>query len=138
MVIEWKKESLCGVEVIDDQHRQLVNLANQFNQALLKGLGRPSLMNLFIDLADYTAYHFSSEEELMEKYKYPSFVEHKELHKGFKRKLAEYILGMRIGETPMPADVSRYLVDWLNNHLPYNPKGPDASLGIFLRSVGAK
>ena len=37
--IEWTDEYKVGVREIDDQHRQLVDIVNKFEEAVLRGRG---------------------------------------------------------------------------------------------------
>jgi hemerythrin len=138
MLIEWTQDYLCGVEIIDQQHKEFVDLVNQYNHQLREGMGRHNITNLFVNLAEYSSIHFNTEEELMDSYNYPDQEAHKERHLFFKRTIAEYILDMRIGKIPIPTKISSFMIEWINSHLPHNPDGEDARFGKFLRDVGAK
>jgi hemerythrin len=134
MAIQWTSDLSSGVKVIDNQHRKLIELINHFNVAVQTGDARKVLMDLFVDLADYTSYHFQTEEELMERHNYYDIEEHKKLHFEFKRKLAEYILQYRAGDIPMPVNVSQFMVDWLIEHIKGHTQSADTKLGKFLNS----
>ncbi len=138
MLIKWTEDFLCGVEIIDQQHREFVDLVNQYNHQLRTGLGRQNITGLFVSLAEYSSLHFDTEEELMDKYNYPDKEAHKEKHLNFKRTIAEHILNMRTGKIPMPAEIFRFMIDWADEHLPHKPDNEDARFGKFLREAGVK
>ena len=64
-VFVWNERYETGLDVVDHQHRRLVELLNQLG-ALYSGAGtREELLHVFDELAAYTVYHFQTEEKLM-------------------------------------------------------------------------
>ena len=61
----WSPLFETGMPVVDGQHRQLVRLINQFGRRIADS--RPALIDKTLAaLAGYAAYHFASEEEIMD------------------------------------------------------------------------
>jgi hemerythrin-like metal-binding protein len=56
---------------MDNQHRQLVDLLNQLENAMAKGKGKELVGKILSELIRYTQTHFSSEELLMLKHGFP-------------------------------------------------------------------
>lgn len=82
-LIQWNEELRTGVDVIDEQHQELIGRANNlFSQ----GVGEASLEKTIetLDyLADYVIMHFSHEEKWMEKLNFPGLAVHKAEHDAF-------------------------------------------------------
>lgn len=92
-LIEWKKSFNIGVDVVDAQHRKLVELLNNIHTTMQQGHGEESIEGTLRELVDYTHYHFGDEERLMAGKNYPQLESHQALH----RKLIED-LGRFMGE----------------------------------------
>src|SRR3989338_8989538 len=64
-VFVWNERYETGLDVVDHQHRRLVELLNELGE-LYSGAGtREELLRVFDELAAYTVYHFQTEEKLM-------------------------------------------------------------------------
>lgn len=128
----WKDEYSVRIREIDDQHKKLVAMINELHQALATGKGRDVLGNILQQLIDYTRYHFSSEERLMEKYDYPGYVEHKEIHARLTDKVLELQKEFESSDVKRSIEVARFLQDWLNKHILQT----DKAFGPFLTKKG--
>ncbi|MBE0531205.1 MAG: hemerythrin domain-containing protein [Rhodospirillales bacterium] len=64
---EWKADLATGDEVVDSQHRQLIEFANRFLEAAQHGREKAILQNSFEMLERYTHEHFRDEERLFRK-----------------------------------------------------------------------
>jgi hemerythrin len=64
---EWKADLATGDEVVDGQHRQLIEFANRFLEAARHGREKAILQNSFEMLERYTHEHFRDEERLFRK-----------------------------------------------------------------------
>ncbi|PLX49904.1 MAG: hemerythrin [Desulfobulbaceae bacterium] len=128
----WKDEYSVGIREIDDQHKKLVAMINELHQALANGKGRDVLGNILQQLIDYTGYHFSSEERLMEKYDYPDYVDHKQIHARLTDKVLELQKEFESSDVKRSIEVARFLQDWLNKHILQT----DKAFGPFLTKKG--
>jgi hemerythrin len=68
-------------------------------------------------LADYTRYHFASEESLMQKTSYPSLVPHRSQHRLFVEKIEKFQRELDAGNSSQSIAISDFLNDWLLNHI---------------------
>jgi hemerythrin-like metal-binding protein len=92
------------------------------------------LNEAFNDLIHYANYHFSREEELMEKYGYSEFLTHKEEHNYFIDKITELKKEFREGDSKVMLHVINFLKDWLLKHI----MGTDRNYIQTLKSKGYK
>lgn len=123
----WTNQLDIGVEVIDQQHRRIVEYINQLEDALGNGVSRQELGRLIHDLVDYTVSHFGFEESLQEEAGYPFLKAHKRVHELFTRRVAEFQDRFDKGEE-IAEELNGLLVSWLFNHI----KGDD---GDYAESV---
>ena len=89
MAFMWSKALEIGDSQIDEQHKELVNVTNGLLDACVNAKGEEGLLNAIGFLAEYAVKHFSAEEVLQQRVKYPGFADHKKLHDGFKATVAD-------------------------------------------------
>ncbi|MCM2289820.1 MAG: bacteriohemerythrin [Sulfuritalea sp.] len=126
--ITWSAILSVGVEEIDEDHRKLIGIFNELNQAVMKGESADYLAATFDELIKCTAWHFSHEERLMVKHRYPEIdlhrVEHRELIAA-----AQHLLGMLVRADQAVANAEiEFLERWLTEHI----LTADQRLGFFL------
>ena len=64
--IEWTADLNLGIDVIDSQHRNIVDYINQLTEAIETQQDH-EVLSVLEQLASYTIDHFVFEEELLEK-----------------------------------------------------------------------
>jgi diguanylate cyclase (GGDEF)-like protein/hemerythrin-like metal-binding protein/PAS domain S-box-containing protein len=67
-IFPWSENFETGIEIIDDQHRKLVDLLNKLAGHLARGSDELTLYAVYDDLTDYAAYHFQTEEGIWGQY----------------------------------------------------------------------
>ena len=73
----WMNQLNIGIEVVDQQHRRIVEYINQLDDARANGLPCEGIAWLINDLVDYTISHSGFEESMQEEAKYPFAKSHK-------------------------------------------------------------
>ena len=133
--LEWKDEYSVGIEVIDNDHRKLLNLINQFQTAVFYRTGRDFEEQAFNELVDYTRTHFKREEDLMEKHGYPDFEAHREEHRKMIAQVELWLEKYQSSDREMSLkEAVVHLRDWLINHI----NGTDQAYSGFLRGKGVR
>jgi hemerythrin len=129
--LQWTNDLNTGIEVIDKQHRRLVEYLNELNLAIIEH-DQKAVKHVLDELIDYTLSHFSFEEELLEKSGYPFFKAHKRVHEIFTKRVGQFLERAAKGEDVAPEILSMLKI-WLVNHI----KGDDADyVEIVLKSLG--
>lgn len=113
--LHWSSDLDTGINVIDNQHRRIVEYINQLHHAIETG-DRPEVAEVLEELVDYTLSHFTFEEELMEKADYPFISAHKKVHKLFVKRVADFRQRFELGEDIAP-QLHTALKTWLVNHI---------------------
>jgi hemerythrin-like metal-binding protein len=108
----WKDDYSVGNELLDGQHKRLIDLVNDVN-------GDADLGDVLAGLREYGEAHFKAEESLLEAANYPDLELHRQHHDAFRAWLAEVVAARRSGGDAAVArrDVYHYLSVWLANHL---------------------
>ena len=81
--IEWSDALVLNVEKIDQQHENLVVLLAHLHEVVSHATEQHEIEHLLGELINHTAVHFKTEEDLMIKYKYEGYDEHKKIHDDF-------------------------------------------------------
>ena len=89
----WQDAYLTHIDELDEQHQRLVGLINDLYTDLQNCpedmQKRACIAKTLDELVDYSIYHFSAEEKLMQEYDYPEYEQHKSEHEEFKRKVTQ-------------------------------------------------
>jgi len=133
-LIDWDSSLSVGVAEIDEQHKKLVKMINELHEAMLQRRSTEIMKNLLKGLADYTVYHFSTEEKYFDKFGYPDAENHKLQHDAFVNKVSEFQQKYNAGQVSLGVEINQFLKDWLLGHI----KGADKAYSSFFNSKGLK
>ncbi|MGP1594811.1 MAG: bacteriohemerythrin [Treponema sp.] len=117
--VTWDTSYDLGIEVIDKQHKHLVNLMNQLYNACLddKGVLDETFKSVMKELVDYVVFHFKDEEKIMEAINYAGLKAHKQTHERFIKEILTSVQAYQNGKQLVPNTFVRFLRDWLFNHI---------------------
>ena len=117
----WDPCFLTGLPTVDEQHHYLVDLINQFGDALMRpaGASAAEVEALFLELQRYTLYHFQEEEALMvQRSVYPSHItRHREEHAQFLRDIVQMHDRMASDDHDAANALLNFLSNWLAFHI---------------------
>jgi hemerythrin len=133
-LIDWTKDLSVNVAEIDAQHRKLISMLNELNDAMKQGKGKDILGRIINDLYAYAGSHFQTEEKYFDQYKYPETPSHKVKHAEFVKKIADFKNDYESGKVAMTVDLMNFLKDWLKNHI----QGTDKKYSTFFNEKGLK
>lgn len=115
--IQWNDELSVGVDAIDDQHKELIRIANGLMNAVDKGADQRVVNNVITRLRAYTVFHFNSEEKLMEKYHFPHRGQHEVEHRRLKADVKRFQRTLYEKDDLTPESVLNFLKIWLLKHI---------------------
>jgi hemerythrin len=125
-LVSWTPDLSLGIEVIDQQHKRIVDYINQLHDAGLHK-DRESVRRVIEDLVDYTLSHFGFEEALMAEAGYRFLAPHKKVHELFVRRVDEYRQRFEQGEE-VATELQGILVKWLMKHIKHEDKDYSAAV----------
>jgi hemerythrin-like metal-binding protein len=117
--IQWQTMFETGVPAIDMQHRKLVGMINQLEDALTTGNGlvNEEIGSVLIQLVEYTQYHFAEEEHLQKEIGFSEYSQHVESHKQLLAQVKAILVKIKKGGTINVFEMMNFLRDWLVNHI---------------------
>lgn len=117
--MEWSEKFNIGIDVIDNQHRQILDYINALEKIRATGAAREQIKDVFDDLIDYTQSHFSFEENLLAQVNYQFLPSHRSIHELFVKRLKDFRQRFDNGES-VEDDLHRLLSKWLINHIQHD------------------
>ena len=119
---EWAKDMEIDGGAIDADHRRLVNLVNDLHTATSMGEGQAVVADILASLIKYTKTHLRTEEELMERMRFPHIEGHRRGHEKFIADLQSLEKKYEGGSITVASQLSTVLRDWLSLHIRRNDK----------------
>lgn len=129
--IKWDDSMDTGIKLIDDDHKTLIKLINQLQNATQYKVEDKSIDAIMDKLINYTKYHFDREEFLMRNNNYPDYENHKKLHENMIAKMAECMEKYKSDPNHTIDDALKFLTDWLVKHI----KGNDREYIPYLKNM---
>ncbi len=133
-LIQWNDSLSVGVAEIDSQHKRLVDMINELNEAMRRGEGKDVLGKVLNGLVAYAGSHFKLEENYFVRFGYPEAAQHRQTHANFIAKVNDFTTGFSSGKLNISVEVMCFLSDWLQKHI----KGVDKKYGPFFNANGLK
>ena len=118
-----KPEYYIGIEMIDEEHKQLFQYADEAYELLHDEFtpDKYDKMNTILqNLRDYTVKHFTDEEAYMESIHYKKIFTQKIQHQEFVQKLDEFMEHHKEeveDQDKQIMDMLEFLTEWLVNHI---------------------
>ncbi|WP_244825490.1 bacteriohemerythrin [Carboxylicivirga linearis] len=117
----WTEELSVNNVEIDNEHKKLFDLLNDFYKGIQSNSPKFQLQELIVGLLDYTKTHFAREEDYMKRIGYPEFDDHQQQHAAFIEKAQSFHTKLTEGKMILSLEVTNFLKQWLVNHI----KGTD-------------
>jgi len=120
-MIKWKDEYSIGVDSVDEQHKELFEIANRSydllrNQLITDKYGK--IIEIIDELKNYTIYHFKEEEEYMQAIGYKKFLSQKVAHNDFLEKMDNIdVEQIDDGQNEYLIGILDFVSEWLVEHI---------------------
>lgn len=134
----WKEKYKVGVDLIDEQHKELFNRLSNFIQIVQNETNWDEKIETVKEtltfMQDYVVFHFNAEEKFQEESGYPDIEEHKKIHADFKEGINNYVkIFEKDGFTEEKIqELSAKLMTWLIMHVGRT----DQEIGKYIRQKG--
>jgi len=113
-LIQWDETMSVGMDELDDQHRELIDLINEVYEAIQRH-DEPRMVSLVNKMLDYSVVHFQAEEAVLRSLGYPEIDAHAKQHRTYADKVDEFRRDMLV-KTNL-SQVFIFLSRWLTNHI---------------------
>lgn len=111
-----------NVKEIDDQHKKLFNIIDEFYQASIAQRAPEKIEETFKELIDYADYHLKTEEKYFEQFNYPDKKAHTEQHDNYRKKIDEWHNNYKSDIHTSSINLMDFLQDWWTNHIVHTDK----------------
>ncbi|MBT2991265.1 MAG: hypothetical protein B6D72_12495 [gamma proteobacterium symbiont of Ctena orbiculata] len=128
----WDAKFSVGITEIDRQHKALMDMANELKFELDGKRSIKTARRILKGLIDYTATHFSYEEQLMDQTRYGEAEVHKELHRKLVDDVMKYNERIDQGDEKVLGELMAFIKGWLIEHI----QKTDKKLGAHLQQTG--
>lgn len=90
-IFDFDTEFKFGIDSVDREHVQLVNMLNQVHSLLDEGKRDEARRFFTTTLSSYVNDHFAHEEAFMESIGFPFLNEHKKIHENFRKSFQDLL-----------------------------------------------
>ena len=132
--IQWDDTLSVKIVSIDDQHKKLVDLINNFYENIHNKSSKETIAELIKSLKEYTVFHFSTEEKYMKQYGFSGYESHKTEHGKFVEKVLSFEERYKSGKMILTVEITNFIKDWVTNHI----MNTDKKYSDFLLLKGVK
>ena len=115
-LINWRDEFSVGVDAVDHEHREMIELINDLDDVMGKNADHADVVRSLGEIYARIAAHFALEEKIMRDVRYTSFEPHKQDHEFLLDELSEVIDSVDADGRYDREDLSRTLDRWFSDH----------------------
>lgn len=116
-ILSWSEQYLVGNKTIDDEHKELFNLINQFHTDWVETQDRQVIARVLNRLVDYAERHFQHEEAIMAEAGYPMLTEHQKVHEMLFDKIFNLHQDYVRNDLRLEIGMVKFLKNWLVDHI---------------------
>lgn len=133
-LLTWNESFSVNVAEIDQQHKKLIDMVNDLNDAMKQGKGKEVLGKILNSMVSYTVSHFRTEEKYFDQFGYPEADDHKKEHAAFIEKVTDFKGKFESRNLFLTIEVMDFLSGWLKTHI----MGTDRKYSDFFNEKGLK
>ena len=116
VLLEWKDKYSVGVDAVDHEHKELIDLINRLHTELSAKDAKLTVTAFFGDLLKGISAHFALEEKFMRERGYGKFAEHKGDHERLLGEIRDIMDVYETSEEVDSAELSTRLDAWFSRH----------------------
>jgi hemerythrin len=131
VLIKWSPSLSVRIDEMDKQHQTLLEIMNRLHESISAGNWKESSTTIIGEMVDYTRRHFSAEEQLMEKFRFPQLSGHKTEHAKFTEEVLTFQRRLQSGQTVSAYEILSFLRQWLLTHI----QESDTKYGKFINQI---
>ena len=118
---EWGKLPELGIEEMDKEHREILDLMSTLRNALRSETRdvteRDVVSDVLEECARFIRNHFGTEETLMQQSLYPGYLDHKKEHELFLTRIIDLQKQVQAGAKSITIETLGLMGNWLHHHV---------------------
>ena len=115
--ITWSEAFSVGVADLDAQHQKIIELINTLENSSEEQGDSDSVAYVLNEMHSYIIEHFSTEEGMLKKKKYPGLEAQKASHDAFIKEFSHICLQVERDRESGVQHLMEYLSDWWTRHI---------------------
>jgi hemerythrin len=115
-LLRWKDEYRIGIEAVDYEHRELIDLINRLHEELGGEHAKLTVPGFFGDLLKGISAHFALEEKFMREHRYDQLDQHKNDHERLLDEIREIMDAFEHSEELDSPELAARLDAWFSRH----------------------
>lgn len=116
-LIEWQENFSVGNELIDFQHKKIIEIINKFYNAFLNASAVTILSDILSEMIEYANYHFTEEEKIFNSKNLFLSDEHISEHNTFISASKAFVDKFQENDVSLSIEVMEFLRSWLYEHI---------------------
>jgi hemerythrin len=114
-LIVWKDSYSVGLEAVDHEHREMIELINELHDGLSEE-EEPDVTAFLGEIFRAVSAHFALEERFMREHRYDRLDEHKEAHEELLEEIRDIMDGYEADPDGASGQLSERLDRWFTEH----------------------
>lgn len=131
-IFKWDKKLEFGIELIDNQHKEIIEHVNAFLIAYKCGNAQEKTKECLSFLAQYILYHFQSEEAFQVECGYPGYRDHQARHSYLATQVKFHTVNIEAANFSLESVKAFY--DFLNSWIIDHIMTEDMALAIYYKN----
>jgi len=115
-LLQWKPEYSVGVQSMDDEHREMIDLINATYEKLTSDAAADQVEEYLGEILSTISMHFALEERIMQNAGYGEFHAHKDDHEVLLDRLRDLMDGYYDDPASGARRLEQSLSDWFADH----------------------
>lgn len=119
-LLSWNDQYLIGQATIDEEHKMLFRLINDFHTHWTEQRDRQDIARVLSQLIHYGELHFQDEERIMAQEGYPELESHRLIHEKLIDEIFKLNEELADQSRLLERDMTKFLKQWLVDHIVHN------------------
>ena len=115
-LMEWKSHYSVGVDEVDHEHRELIDLINEMHEKLIAGAEVPDVTAFLGEIFRSISAHFALEETVMREHGYDHLAQHKDAHEELLEEIRDIMEAYEVDPEGASRELSQRLDKWFTEH----------------------
>ncbi len=116
-LLKWRDDYSIGVAQIDNEHRQLFDVINEFHDQKQGAVASHDILQMLNKLIQYSESHFRNEEGIMRSMDYADVDQHHQQHDALVGAIFDLAAEVEAGKGTVDLSLHTFLKNWLLDHI---------------------
>ncbi|PKP12023.1 MAG: hypothetical protein CVU09_00550 [Bacteroidetes bacterium HGW-Bacteroidetes-4] len=121
-LLDWLADFELGIQEMDEQHKQLIDLVNAMHASLKQGKNKKEVKDNIRSFVDFASYHFGNEEQYFEQFGFSDTKDHTQEHKAFVKEILQFQSDYSANKIKFLDDFMQFIKKWLHKHFSVSDK----------------